>query len=290
MRRRASLQRPIPSPDAVRLYISSDMEGVAGVCAWEQVDARTPGADYSIYRRHYTQEVRSAIEGARAGGAAGVLVNDGHGPMRNLLLDDLPEDIRIVFGNRKPFSMVQDCDGSFGGAFFVGYHGSAGAVDAVLCHTYTPSVIYEAHLNGVVCSEATINAALLGYYGVPLLLVTGDRTTIEEVRAQMPWVRGVAVKDSIGNRAVASMTPAAAGRAIRSVAEEAVRDAAAAKPFRFEPPITLDVQLVTAAQAHLVATIPSFERTGTRSVRFVHDDFAVVFKAFVATWRLGSQA
>lgn len=266
------------------------MEGIAGVCAWEQVDARTPNPDCSIYRRYYTQEVRSAIEGARAGGATGFLVNDAHGPMRNLLLDDLPEDVRIVFGNRKPFSMVQDADGGFGGAFFVGYHGAAGAADAVLCHTYTPSVVYEVRLNGLPCSEATINAGLLGYYGVPLLLVTGDRTTIDDVRGQMPWVRGVAVKDSIGNRAAISMTPAAARRAIHSAAEEAVRDAASARLFRFEPPIVLEVQLVSAPQAHLVATIPSFERTGSRSVRFVHDDFAVVFKAFVATWRLGSQA
>ncbi len=266
------------------------MEGVAGVCAWEQVDARAPHPDYAIYRRYYTQEVRSAIEGARAGGATAALVNDSHGPMRNLVLDDLPDDVRIIFGNRKPFSMVQDADGGFGGAFFIGYHGGAGAMDAVLCHTYTPSVIYEVRLNGVPCSEATINAALLGYYGVPLLLVTGDSTTVEEVRAQMPWVRGVAVKDSIGNRAADSMTPAAACRAIRSEAEEAVRGAPSSKLYRVEPPIALEVQLVTAAQAHLVSTIPSFVRTGSRSVRFVHDDFAVVFRAFVAAWRLGAQA
>ena len=106
----------------------------------------------------------------------------------------------------------------------------------------------------------------------------------------MPWVRGVVVKESIGNFAANSMTPAAAQRAIRRAAEEAVRDAPQAKPYRFEPPLTLDVQLVTAAQAHLVATIPGFERTGSRSVRFTHDGFPVVFKAFVATWRLGSQA
>jgi D-aminopeptidase len=86
------------------------------------------------------------------------------------------------------------------------------------------------------------------------------------------------------------MTPAAARRAIRRESEAAVREAASARPFRFEPPIVLDVQLVTAAQAHLVATIPSFVRTGSRSVRFTHDSFPVVFKAFVATWRLGAQA
>lgn len=274
----------------MKLYISSDMEGVAGVCAWEQVDARTPHPEYATFRGYYTQEVAAAIEGGRAGGALDVLVNDSHGPMRNLLLDELPSDVRVIFGNRKPLSMVQDAGAGFGGAFFIGYHGGAGDADAVLCHTYTPSVIHEVRLNGTRCSEATINAGLLGYYGVPLLLVTGDRTTVEGVQAQMPWVRGVIVKESIGNFAAASMTPSAAQRAIRQGAEEAVRALGNATPYRFEPPVTLDVELITAAQAHLVALIPGFERTGSRGVRFVHNDFPVVFKAFVATWRLGAQA
>src|ERR1700733_3707569 len=100
----------------MRLYISSDMEGVAGVCAWEQVDARAPHPDFATYRRYYTQEVASAIEGARAAGATDVLVNDSHGPMRTLLFDELPSDIRVIFGNRKPYSMVQDADGGFQGA------------------------------------------------------------------------------------------------------------------------------------------------------------------------------
>jgi D-amino peptidase len=186
--------------------------------------------------------------------------------------------------------MVQDADAGFGGAFFIGYHGAAGDADAVLCHTYTPSVIYEVRVNGVRCSEATINAALLGFYGVPLLLVTGDRTTVEGVQAQMPWVRSVIVKDSIGNFAADSMLPATAQRAIRAAAEDAVRNAGTARLYRFDAPINLDVQLVTAAQAHLVAMIPGFERTASRSVRFTHDDIRTVFKAFVATWRLGATA
>jgi D-amino peptidase len=219
-----------------------------------------------------------------------VLVNDSHGPMRNLLLDELPADVRVILGNRKPFSMVQGADGGFGGAFFVGYHGAAGVADAVLCHTYTPSVIYEVRINGVRCSETTINAGMLGYYGVPLLLVTGDRTTVNGVREQMPWVRGVVVKESIGTFAANSMMPAASQRSIWREAAEAVRDASSAELYRFDPPIVLDIELVTAAQAHLVATIPRFERTGSRSVRFTDDSFPVVFKAFVASWRLGSQA
>jgi D-amino peptidase len=186
--------------------------------------------------------------------------------------------------------MVQGADGGFDGAFFIGYHGGAGDADAVLCHTYTPSVIYEARINGVPCSEATINAGLLGYYGVPLLLVSGDRTTVDSVRAQMPWVRGAIVKESIGTFACDSLTPQAAQRLIRREASAAVEMRAGAQPYRFEPPIVLDVALVTAAQAHIVSAIPGFERTGSRSVRFTHDEFPPVFKAFVATWRLGATA
>ena len=266
------------------------MEGVAGVCAWEQVDARTPHPEYAIYRRYYTQEVAAAIEGAREGGAGEVLVNDSHGPMRNLLFEELPPDVRVLFGNRKPFSMVQNAGDGFGGAFFVGYHGGIGERDAVLCHTYTPSVVYEVRVNGVRCSEATINAGLLGYYGVPLLLVSGDRATVESVQEQMPWVRGVVVKDSIGNFAADSLVPAAARRAIRAAAREAIAGAAAARLYRFEPPLALEIDLAKAEQADLVATIPDFERTGARGVRFRHHDFPTLFRAFVAAWRMGALA
>ncbi|HVA27238.1 MAG TPA: M55 family metallopeptidase [Candidatus Baltobacteraceae bacterium] len=273
----------------MRLYISSDMEGVAGVTSWEQVDARTPHPEYEIYRRYYTQEVAAAIEGARSAGASEILVNDSHGPMRNFLLDDLPSDVRVIFGARKPFSMVQGGEG-FDGAFFIGYHGGIGAADAVLCHTYTPSVIYALRLNDIVCSEATINAALLGHYGVPVLMITGDRTTVEGTLAKLPWVRGVSVKDSLGNFAANSVSPAAAQRAIREGAASAVRSRTKAQPFVLASPITMDIDLAKTEQADYVAQIPGLERTGPRSVRFVDDDMTTIFKAFVATFRLGSLA
>lgn len=274
----------------MRLYISSDMEGIAGITAWQQVDARAPHPEYAIYRRYYTREVRAAIEGAREAGATEILVNDSHGPMHNLLLDELPDDVRVLFGNRKPHSMVQGAERGFDGAFFIGYHGGAGDRDAVLCHTYTPSVVYEVRVNGVACSEATINAGLLGALGVPVLLVSGDRATVEGLQAQLPWVRGAIVKESVGAFAANSVSPARACEIVANAARDAVRDASDAKPYVVAPPLVLDLTLVTAAQADLVATIPGFERTGGRSVRFTHDDYSVLFRAFVASWRLGGLA
>ena len=274
----------------MKIYISCDMEGVAGVCSWQQVDARKYTPEYFIYQKHMTAEVRAALDGARDAGATDILINDSHGPMRNIILDEMPDDVRIVFGNRKPFSMVQNLDRGFGGVFFTGYHGAIGDADATLCHTYTPSVIYDVRINGIRCSEATLNAGIAGYYGVPVLLITGDRATVEGAKAQMPWITGVVVKESIGNYAVNSISPQAAQEAIRKGAAEAVRNAGNAQPFVFEPPITMEIDLTRVEQADVIEMIPGFERTGPRRVRLVHDDYAVIFKAFVAAFRMGALA
>src|SRR5438270_6287911 len=194
----------------MKIYISADMEGTAGVSSWEQVDARNYTADYLIYQKYMTAEVCAAIDGARKAGAREFLVNDSHGAMRNMLLDEIPKDARVIFGNRKPFSMVQDIGAGYDGVFFTGYHGAIGEPNATLCHTYTPSVVYDVRVNGVRCSEATLNAALAGHFGVPVLLITGDSATIRTAKAQMPWITGAIVKESIGNFAVDSMSPQAA--------------------------------------------------------------------------------
>ncbi len=274
----------------MRIYISADMEGTAGVCSWDQVDARNYTPDYFIYQKIMTAEVCAAIEGARKGGARDFTINDSHGPMRNLLLDELPETARVIFGNRKPFSMNEGLNGEFDGVFFTGYHGAIGEPNATLCHTYTPSVVYGVRLNGMRCSEATLNAALAGHCGVPVLLITGDRATIETAKAQMPWITGVVVKESIGNYAVDSLSPQAAQDAIRDGAAQAMRSIKDAKPFVAEPPIVLEIDLARIEQADWVALIPQFERTAPRTVRFTSEDYPTVFKAFVAAFRMGAVA
>lgn len=274
----------------MRIYISADMEGTAGVSSWDQVDARSYTPDYFIYREIMTAEVCAAIAGARKGGAREFTINDSHGPMRNLLLDELPEDARVIFGNRKPFSMNEGLNSDFDGVFFTGYHGAIGEPNATLCHTYTPSVVYDVRLNGVRCSEATLNAALAGHCGVPVLLITGDRATVETAQAQMPWITGVIVKESIGNYAVDSLSPQAAQDAIRAGAEQAVRAVKDARPFAVKPPIVLEIDLTKIEQADWVALIPGFERTAPRTVRFTSDDYPTVFKAFVAAFRMGAVA
>lgn len=273
----------------MKLYLSCDMEGTAGVCSWMQCDPSNRH-EYPVYRRYMTQEVRAAIDGARSAGAVDVVVNDSHWDMRNLLWDELPADVRVVSGGRKPFSMAEGLGPGFAGAFFTGYHARVGDANGVLAHTYTADSLYNVRINGITCSEALLNAAMAGLYGIPLLLVSGDRVVVEHVKEYMPWVTGVVVKEGIGHYAADSITPKAAQAALREGAARAMRDRASAKPFTFEAPMTLEIDTTRVEHADFIELMPGFERIAGRTVRFVHDDYRMIFRAFVCSFRLGGAA
>ena len=273
----------------MKLYLSADMEGTAAVASWTQVDPSNT-TEYPYYRRLMSREVRAAIDGARAAGVGDVLVNDSHSSMRNILWDELPDDVRMIYGNRKPFSMSEGIDATFDLAFFTGYHAGVGEQDGVLDHTYTSETLYNTRVNGVRCNEAMLNAAVLGTHGVPVVLISGDRVTVEQTRVVMPWVHGVVVKDSIGRFATNSISPEFARQRIFEGAAAAGAGRASARPFVFEPPIVLELDFVQTSNADFAELIPGVERTGGRSVRFVHDDFRTVFRAYHAAFRLGAAA
>ncbi len=139
----------------MKVFLSSDMEGTAGVVDWDQCVGDGPEA--TAGRRLLLAEVNAAIEGARAGGATELVVNDSHATMRNLPPVELAGEASYISGSHKPLYMMQGLDGSFDAVLLVSYHGSVGA-PAGLSHTYSPRVVAEARLNGVACGEAGINA------------------------------------------------------------------------------------------------------------------------------------
>lgn len=273
----------------MNVYISCDMEGTAGVCSWKQCDP-SDAYEYPDYRRFMTQEVRAAIEAARAGGAHGIVVNDSHWSMHNLRLEELPQEqwLRVVSGAPKPWSMMQGFDCSANAVFFTGYHAKAGD-RATLSHTFSES-IYSVTVNGRLCSESLLNAALAGSHGVPVVLVTGDSTIVAEAASAMPWAVGVAVKDAIGFSAVNSLTPAASCEAIRAGAAEAMRRIERARPFTFDSPFELTIQTVGVEHAEYIELLPGFTRIGGRAVRFASNEYPPLLQAFIAATRIAAAA
>ncbi len=265
------------------------MEGTAGVCSWKQCDP-SDTYEYPIFRRSMTSEVGAAISGAREAGARKFLVNDSHWSMRNLLFDELPEDddLRVISGAPKPWSMAQGLDDSIEAAFFTGYHAKAGDC-ATLSHTFSEAV-YAVAVNGTPCSEALLNAALAGTHGVPVVLVTGDRTVVDESTRAMPWAVGIAVKDAIGFSAVNSLTPQAAREAIHAGAREAIGRIDRARPFLFDSPYELTIETAGVEHADYIELLPGFARVGGRAVRFTCGDYPTLLQAFIAATRIAAAA
>jgi D-amino peptidase len=135
-----------------------------------------------------------------------------------------------------------------------------------------------------------LNAALAGSHGVPVVLVTGDRTIVEETTRAMPWAVGVAVKDALGFSAVDSLTPPAACEAIRAGAREAMGRLGTAKPFVFAAPYELTIETAAVEQADYIELMPGFTRLGGRAVRFVSNEYPTLVRAFIAATRIAAAA
>jgi D-amino peptidase len=270
----------------VKVYISVDMEGIAGVVHEDQTNPLDPrcAGEYARFRRLMTAEANAAIAGALEAGATSILVNDSHWNMRNLLAEQLHESAELVSGDPKPWSMMEGIAAGFDAAFFVGYHARAGTAHAILDHTYSDRV-HEVRLNGRPVGEVGLNAALAGAHDVPVRLVTGDAALAAEVRELLgDGVATVVVKTAVGRQGARSLAPAVACRRIHEAATTALR--APGKPFVIPPPVTLEIDFVQTLHADLAETAPGAERTGARTLRFTHKDYREVFRAFRAMHNL----
>ena len=268
------------------VYVSIDMEGVAGIAHLQQV-MRGSG-DFERSRRLMTLEANAAAAGAFDGGATGVVVNDAHGDMYNLLADELDTRAGLIIGSPKvPGSMMQGFGPEFDIALFLGYHAAAGTEAAVLDHTFAGRLLYDVRVNGESWTEAELNAALAGLDGVPVGMVTGDDKICATVAKRLPGVRTVEVKQGLGRNVARSMHPELARKLIRETAADVVANPNGVQPFRPDGPFTLEVDVVNTAVADLCSLAPGVARTGARTLRFDTPDFREAFRCLLAFTYLG---
>ena len=272
----------------MRVYISVDMEGIAGVAHEDQTDPTDPrhAGEYNRFRRLMTDEANAAIAGALKAGADHVLVNDSHWLMRNLLAEALDPAAELLSGGPKRLSMVEGIDAGFDAALFIGYHARAGTRNATIDHTYT-SRVYEARLNGAPAGELAINAAMAGVFGVPVALVSGDQSLAAEARALLgDGVETVIVKHAVGRFATRSLAPSIACDRIREGAAKALGRRHV--PFVLKPPIHLEVDFALTQMADMAELVPGSIRTAGRTLSYTGDDYREVFRAWRAMYNLAA--
>src|ERR1051325_5632358 len=183
----------------LKVFISIDMEGLAGVVSGDDVNSTKP--DYGHFRTIMAGEANAAVDGAFRAGATEVVVRDGHGDKRNLLPSDLDPRAKLLRGQATgPKNMMEGIDSSFAAVVFVGYHAKAGTPSAILEHTPTGNVV-DISINGVSLPEGGYNALVAGLYNVPVVFAAGDRALVDQIRGLLGPVVGVAVKQEIGGDA-----------------------------------------------------------------------------------------
>jgi D-amino peptidase len=274
----------------MKVYLSVDMEGIAGIAAVEPT--RRGDANYPAAVDLMVGETNAAIEGAFDGGADEVIVNDSHGEMFNLPAAAIDRRAELISGT-KPWSMVEGAqNGDFRVALFVGYHARAGHPRGTLGHTYSSDLTLVT-LDGRPVGEYGLNALALGAWGIPVGLVAGDDALGEEVDEWLPWAEVVAVKRAIGQRSAQSVHPEVARERVAAAAKRAVERASAEdserplEPLRLAPPIVWAAEFRMPAQADFAAVTPGILREGDRGLRYTGDDPLDAFRAFLAAMRLG---
>lgn len=259
----------------MRIFISADIEGVAGIA---HLPSTGPNRfEFDLGRKWYTEEVLAAIDGAEAAGATQFVVADGHGTAHMLLLERFKENVRIVRSWPRPLLQMQGIEhGTFDAAVFVGHHGSAQSRLAVLGHTYT-GAFRDIRVNAVSQSETTLNALLAGHFGVPLLFSSGDHDYIAHVREALPDVETVITKEAVGKSSTNTLMPKASCALIRAGVEKALREKRAkvvAQPSSFR--VELDFQ--ERSQPEMLDYLPWVTRTGTYTVETRFEDAVTLMK------------
>ncbi|MDY0393417.1 M55 family metallopeptidase [Virgibacillus halophilus] len=250
----------------MKIFISADMEGISGVAANQQLKTVQ---EYERFRRLMTEDVNAAIAGAYDGGAAEVVVADGHGNMSNILIESLDQRARLVSGNNRVMCQLEGLDHSFDGIMFVGHHGREGGSDtAVISHTLAGVCVEEMKVNGKVVGETEMNAYVAGDFDVPPLFISGDEAYVKEVKETFPDIESAITKKGVDRFAAELIHPEIARHAIREGAKTAVEKAADFKTAVMPGPVTFEITFKGSQQAKMTTTLPTVEQIAPKKNSF----------------------
>lgn len=287
----------------MRVLISVDMEGVAGVA--DPQDVRPGEPEYERNRRLMTAEANAAVRGVfRSRQDAHVVVTDAHAQFRNLLPEELDRRARLIRGKPKPGGMlagislepgrpaadVDDAAGGVDAVLFIGYHGRAGTPRSVLSHTVNSAVIAEVRVDGRPYGEIGLNAAYAALHGAIPVLVSGDDTVVAEAQDVVPGMHAVEVKRAWGARAAESLHPQEACDRIEAAVPDALASREAVCPPRFAGAVELEVDVLTPAMTEYAVLIPGVQRVGSRTLRYAAPDFPTAYGMVSLFSVLGSAA
>lgn len=260
----------------MKVYLMTDLEGVAGVYSWEERKDESPENTLkrARQRRWLAREVSAAADGFFRAGAKEVLVNDGHGAGYTIDLDEVDPRIEIIHGGERPFwlPLIETCDVTG----IVGAHAKAGTPQACLRHSMSDTV-RGYWFNGISVGEMGMQAAIAGHYDIPFIFVSGDYWACKEMEELIPGVVAVSVKRGLSTFSARAYPPAKAQELIRTGAERALRVADKVKPFKLASPLQFRWEMKEPHFDSEKPTIPGARIVDSHTLELVAEDVIDLF-------------
>jgi D-amino peptidase len=248
------------------VFIITDAEGVAGVCRQDQTDPKD-----SEMRQLLTGEINAAVDGFLSAGADEVVVWDGHDGSQTLSALTIHPKARLLMGAMGPDMTMER---GYTAMAFIGQHGKANMKGGVMAHSYSSLGIQKILMNGSPVGEIETRTALAGWYGVPVIMLSGDQAAAADLKAIAPSAEMAVVKEGLGYYSCLSLSAAAARDLIREKARRAWQNLAAMKPYKLSGPVTIEVESSTRSTPLPSTTLgPGSERIDARTIRYRGKDF-----------------
>lgn len=260
----------------MKIFISADIEGVAGVTLSEETHSDRP--EYTKFANQMTLEVLAAIEGAAKAGATEIVIKDGHGSATNIDVLQMPEGVTLIRGKSgHPYNMMYGLDESFDGVMFVGYHSGAGMPTSPLSHTNTGNSSYI-KINGQYASEFMINTYVAASLGVPVLFISGDEGICTEAKKLVPDITTVVTKKGIGGSTINS-SPDKALKVIKENAEKALQGDIKKNLIKLPKKFEDEIRFKSHINAYKMSFYPGAEPIDSHSIKIVANNIMEIVTA-----------
>jgi D-amino peptidase len=282
--RSSAAQAAADNSKKIKVYISVDMEGVAGVVTPDQLVPS--GFEYERARKFMTAEAVAAVNAANTVGAAEIVVSDSHGNGENLLIEEFPQNVRIVRAWPRHGGMMAGLDSTFAAAIFVGYHASTTNPNGVRAHTFSSAHYARVALNGNSVTEGEYNAAYAGAKGVPVIFASGDDVAVAELKSRLGNIETVETKKALSFHSAETLTPEAACERIHDGVKAALARLRDFKPYVIQTPITLEITFKNYLPAEVLSYLPIVQRVDAHTIRYVGKNMDEIddFEEFISNY------
>ncbi len=262
---------------------SVDIEGISGVVSANQ--GSMDSKEYERARDLMTKEANAAAKGAFEGGAEEVYVTDGHGKMRNIVIEDLDERVQLFSGRPKLLSQMQGLSGELDGVGYIGYHSSAHS-KGTLSHTYSGGVVDKVMIGDQMASEFAMNSFLASQYDVPVIFLAGDQEIFREASQLYKEIPHVITKEATGRYSAKCRHPKVVRQEIKETVKEAVQDNTG-KIIEPEEEY-YHVWFKDAGKLDNLELLPSVERVGPKEFVIDTGNYETNYKVFRACTMLAT--